>query len=922
MKRKLSGVNGKTVNLDGNDRQGGADEQVQLSSALEFEQSTGGNDEVGGFVLAPHLAQKLGMQPGEKLFRGMFHGTPQAPYISGLAMQLLDEHEELVRLELGEGTSSSVRQQHSGGNSILALIASSEATIQALMDSVESPISTTVVPEVIVGGLDTTAHGQATSAPKSVVVEDVVVAEQVPDVSRQGTEVPEPGFILPPDLALSLGMQPGQVLCRGMFYGTPWVSYISDLAMQLLNEQGNLTHRGSVGGIVPTAQVNGSGDVLAHTDFKAEMIQALMDSIEPPLTPIPEAAVGNATTSWQEPSVPEVMMMEGAGWGTHGQASGAPEHNTARGLDLGFMLPPDLALSLGMQPGQALHRGMFYGTSQSSIVLGMVSQISAILGDLLRRRELEMASIATLGLEGTDFGHCDTDFLIATNKELMLALMASIEAPAVAPAVVGERLELGLSGIGQGRVDGESAERMMELENEKILQVAGEEIFSVRRAKRKVIVEGEVERKAMRVERKAMRIAEKEMEKERKRERKREEKAKLVDKEMAERMLEEKLIRISNEEQAKAREERKAKAEMRAMVERMVRAEEEEGEARIRTEQKLRADVCRAKIQSEQELKAERERERLRKKAGVERGKKIKKAVREREKEERMARKERDVQRRKEEYLVDLQEEIAKLKLREELIRRLEEEHVRAREERIARADRRAQEEREAMMLEEELAGNVGGEPARERAKRIARAERMAKAEQERRAARLLMEQEVRAAKREAKVNRIGGGDAVAMTLANLEAKAAEVREEARVAGMKGEQAEERATGLRIVELELELEGVSEELSEGVMEIEERVVATREGLMLELDGVRRQEQNLILELDGVRLYATNLDGEICRMSGAMSVEDLASVGVNRLKELNRDKVLTRVRELELELSIARARARTRRINRYLERFGS
>ncbi len=184
------------------------------------------------------------------------------------------------------------------------------------------------------------------------------------------------------------------------------------------------------------------------------------------------------------------------------------------------------------------------------------------------------------------------------------------------------------------------------------------------------------------------------------------------------------------------------------------------------------------------------------------------------------------------------------------------------------------------------------------------------------------MEQEVRAAKREAKVNRIGGGDAVAMTLANLEAKAAEVREEARVAGMKGEQAEERATGLRIVELELELGGVSEELSEGVMEIEERVVATREGLMLELDGVRRQEQNLILELDGVRLYATNLDGEICRMSGAMSVEDSAGVGVNRLKELNRDKVLTRVRELELELSIARARARTRRINRYLERFGS
>ncbi|WP_176695545.1 hypothetical protein, partial [Candidatus Ichthyocystis sparus] len=137
MEWKLSSTSNEEINPEeGGCRQGVVDEQAQQSSALALEQSTG-SAEAGGFPLAPSLAQSLGMKPGEMLFRSMFYGSPQASYISDLAAQLLNEQEELVRHELGEGTSSAVRSSDGGYN--LALMASNEATIRALMDSIEAP---------------------------------------------------------------------------------------------------------------------------------------------------------------------------------------------------------------------------------------------------------------------------------------------------------------------------------------------------------------------------------------------------------------------------------------------------------------------------------------------------------------------------------------------------------------------------------------------------------------------------------------------------------------------------------------------------------------------------------------------------------------------------------------------------------------
>ncbi|WP_139057641.1 hypothetical protein, partial [Candidatus Ichthyocystis hellenicum] len=57
----------------------------------------------------------------------------------------------------------------------------------------------------------------------------------------QSTLYAEPGgFVLAPHLALVLGMGPGEMIFRGMFYGTPRAPLATSLAIQLLEEQERL----------------------------------------------------------------------------------------------------------------------------------------------------------------------------------------------------------------------------------------------------------------------------------------------------------------------------------------------------------------------------------------------------------------------------------------------------------------------------------------------------------------------------------------------------------------------------------------------------------------------------------------------------------------------------------------------------------
>ncbi|WP_176696403.1 hypothetical protein, partial [Candidatus Ichthyocystis sparus] len=163
----------------GNDGRGGEDWQVPSSSELDLEQGAV-SDNVEGVVLPPHLARSLGMSPGSRIFRSMFYGTPQAPLVSSLAAQLLDEYEATVSRALGEVTSSFA--QSSDGDFALRMDFI-ERTIQVLLDSIEAP-QPQVAPAVVVEGGDTT-HWQApgSSAPEqstggSVLAPDLARLEQ------------------------------------------------------------------------------------------------------------------------------------------------------------------------------------------------------------------------------------------------------------------------------------------------------------------------------------------------------------------------------------------------------------------------------------------------------------------------------------------------------------------------------------------------------------------------------------------------------------------------------------------------------------------------------------------------------------------------------------------------------------------------
>lgn len=296
MKRKLSSTNSEPSSPSNNDVLGNVDEKVQPLSELELEQSAGSSN-TGGFLLAPHLARSLGMQSGEMLFRSMFYGTSRASLISNLAVQLLNEQEELVRRELGEGTSSAIRLGDSGG--ALAFMASNEATIQALLDSIEAP-QFAVVPAVIVEGVDTIG-GKEPSEPKAVEVVDAMywrepgsdLSEsvslegvdsrywQAPSASEQSTRDCNEGLMFAPDLSLEPGMYHDQVLCQNTSYGTPQSNIFLGMASQLPAVQEDLLCNQALERSVATQEVIRFGyeDTAALMAANEELMQAPMTSI-------------------------------------------------------------------------------------------------------------------------------------------------------------------------------------------------------------------------------------------------------------------------------------------------------------------------------------------------------------------------------------------------------------------------------------------------------------------------------------------------------------------------------------------------------------------------------------------------------------------------------------------------------------------
>ncbi|WP_092487425.1 hypothetical protein [Candidatus Ichthyocystis hellenicum] len=331
MKRKLT--SSEANNPEGGYGQSSVDKQAQPSGSLELEQSAVSVD-AGGFILDSHLAQSLGMHPGDRIFRSMFYGTSQAPLVSGLAAQLLEEHEALISRASGEGTSSAV--QLSDRDS--ALMASNEMTIRALLDSVEA------------------SRFSGIEAPLQVVPAEVV---------EENT---------------ACWQAPGTVETAGA--STYW----------------------QAPGAVETAGANAYWQA-----------------------PVAVETAG-ANAYWQAQGA-----VETAGASAYWQAPGAVETagasaQSARGHEKGVISAKDVALELGMRPGQALRRSMFYNTPQYDTVLNIINRLSVIREGLLRNLELERAGLIQEEIR-EEVGYKDTTVLIRSNAALMQSLIGSIETP-------------------------------------------------------------------------------------------------------------------------------------------------------------------------------------------------------------------------------------------------------------------------------------------------------------------------------------------------------------------------------------------------------------------------------------------------------------------------------------------------------------
>ncbi|WP_092460806.1 MULTISPECIES: hypothetical protein [Candidatus Ichthyocystis] len=278
MKRKLSITSSEPSSPSGGDVRDGVSEQVQPSSSLE--QVTDSSDKC--VRLTPSLAQVLGMNPGEALVRGMFHGTPMAGVVSSLVDKMLKAHEGLIKgLALGRGTIRLGDDLDEDG-----FMRSNESLIEALMDSVEAPA--------------VVAHSGATPAAGS-------------------------GFVLESRLARELGMQCGEMIFRGSFYGTPQVFLVSGLVDRLLREQEELASRALSGeGTSSAAQSGDGGAIRALMDSNAVTIRALLSSMEGPL-PAVASEVIEISSDEESVEVLEVGEMEECSTGAHEESGKASD---------------------------------------------------------------------------------------------------------------------------------------------------------------------------------------------------------------------------------------------------------------------------------------------------------------------------------------------------------------------------------------------------------------------------------------------------------------------------------------------------------------------------------------------------------------------------------------------------------------------
>ncbi|WP_092481244.1 MULTISPECIES: hypothetical protein [Candidatus Ichthyocystis] len=613
--------------------------------------------------------------------------------------------------------------------------------------------------------------------------------EQSAECSRLG------GFILAPHLALSLGMCPGEVIFRSMFYGTPQAPVASGLATQLLKEQERLFCLQSGEGTSSSAQLSegfSESYILDLMESNALAIQALLDSVEaPPVAVAPAMAAGVVDTmrGGGESSAQELVGDVGA---VCRQMPGAPEQG-AKDSHGGFILAPDLACSLGMQPGQELRRGMFYGTPWYSVVSGMVNQLLDIREGLFREQELKRKFGGGCGGMGVDCE--DTARLIETNGELIRALMASIESPSDDTRSSSVRSAQAAIEIDSGEESVE--EELLEQLEDVCRREKEEEIEKMKEKLRLDAIERiEVERESM-----DLKVAREIWELEHMKE------------------LKADVERLKEKIRARAAEE----------LERVIQREKER-ELKIREEKVERIERARARILEERKVKMfivrKAEKRRLRKEEG------------EKSREDRRKAREEELARR---YALSKMLEgrvVSALQGADEILRNINEEKEnkdRARLEKVART----------RALAEEIE-----------------------------------------------------------------------------AGMRGELAEEREISITIRDLEVELVRVRR--LERSREVEEEdgvgAIVTRAELELELGVLKEQEVNLGVELDIVRAHAMNLDKDmwdIRVMPGTTDTEIMGSM--SRLRDLTRDRSMTRVRELELEIKISRIKVRERAL---LERLVS
>ncbi|WP_092460670.1 hypothetical protein [Candidatus Ichthyocystis sparus] len=111
------------------------DPSTSGQSAIDYE---------AGFMLSPYLASALGMQPGERLFRGMFHSTQWSHVVLGMINQLSEIQKDLLRNQELERAGVVTQGEISlSFKDTTALIATNEESLQALMASIEAPAETT-----------------------------------------------------------------------------------------------------------------------------------------------------------------------------------------------------------------------------------------------------------------------------------------------------------------------------------------------------------------------------------------------------------------------------------------------------------------------------------------------------------------------------------------------------------------------------------------------------------------------------------------------------------------------------------------------------------------------------------------------------------------------------------------------------------